>query len=89
MVVLKQKAGDKEIVDKIRELKSKEKNETKSWRVEGAFTQAQATQKRIEKENIVKFNDTWSIVSVKAIGERFQNNFRVGFWGPSFKVHRV
>jgi hypothetical protein len=55
---------DKEIVDKIRELKLKEKNEKKSWRVEGAFTQAQATQKKIEKENIVKFNDTWSIASV-------------------------
>lgn len=62
----------------------------RSWRVEGTFIQAQqATQRRIEKENRVKLNDTWSIASVRAIGARFLNNFRVGFWGPSFKVHRV
>jgi hypothetical protein len=81
---------DKEIVEKIKELKSKEKNEKRSWRVEGAFTQAQqATQRIIEKENRVKFNDTWSIASVKAISENFHNNFRVGIWAPSFKVHKV
>jgi hypothetical protein len=81
---------DKEIVDKIRELKSKEQNEKRSWKVEGAFTQAQqATQREIEKDNGVKFNDTWSIASVRAISENFHNNFRVGFWAPSFKVHNV
>ncbi len=90
LVVLKQKVVDKEIVEKIKELKSKEKNEKRSWRVEGAFTQAQqATQRIIEKENRVKFNDTWSIASVKAISENFHNNFRVGIWAPSFKVHKV
>jgi hypothetical protein len=90
LIVLKQKVVDKEIVYKIRELKSKEKNEKRSWRVQGAFTQVQEViQRRIEKEYRVKFNDTWSIVSVRAIGERFHNNFRVRFWGPSYKVHRV
>ncbi len=71
-------------------MQSKEKNERRSWRVEGTFIQVQqAIQRRIEKENKVKFNDTWSIASVKAIGERFHNNFRLGFWSPSFKIHRV
>jgi hypothetical protein len=41
------------------------------------------------KRKIELSNDTWSIVGVRAIGERFHNNFRIGFWGPSFKVHRV
>ncbi len=90
LVVLKQKVVDKEIIDKTKKLKSKGKNERKSWRVKGTFIQAQqTTQRRIEKENRVKFNDTWSITGVRAISERFHNNFRVGFWGPSFKVHRV
>lgn len=59
LVVLKQKVVDKEIVDKTWELKSKEKNERRSRRVDGTFIQVQqATQMKIEKENRVKFNDT-------------------------------
>jgi hypothetical protein len=79
LAMLKHKAMDKEVIDKI-ELKAKKKEERRSRRVEGTFTQAKRTfQRKIEKDNITKFNDASSIVIVKALGERFHNNLRIGW----------
>jgi hypothetical protein len=72
---------DKKIAHKIRELETKEREEKKSKRTNGTqLTQAkQATQREIEKEDRTKFNDAWFVATIKAINERFHNNFRVGF----------
>ncbi len=70
---------DNKIVDKIREFKTKKKEEKKSRKVEGTFTQVEwATQRIIEKDNKVKFNDAWFVV-VKVVSEKFHNNFRIGY----------
>jgi hypothetical protein len=37
------------------------------------------TQRNVEKINRARFNNAWFVATVKAIGERFHNNFRVGF----------
>jgi hypothetical protein len=71
---------DKNIVHKIRELKTKEREEKKSRTKGTQLTQAkQATQRKIDKEDKTKFNDAWFVATIKAISERFHNNFRVGF----------
>ncbi len=64
----------KEIVNKLKEQKAKER-EVK--RAEGTqFTQAkQATQRKIKKEDRTKFNGAWSVTFVKATSERFHSNF--------------
>ncbi len=68
---------DKEIVDKLREQKNKKGEMKRSRKVEGTqFTQAkQTTQRRIEKEDRTKFNEAWFVISIRATGERFHNNF--------------
>jgi hypothetical protein len=78
--MLKHKAMDKEVVDKIKELQTKKKEERISRRVEGTFTKAERKfQRRIEKDNRTKFNDASSIVIVMVVGERFHNNLRIGW----------
>jgi hypothetical protein len=71
---------DKEVADKIKELQTKKKEERRSRKVEGTFTELERTfQRRIEKDNRTKFNDASSIVIVKVLGERFHNNLRIGW----------
>ncbi len=78
LALLKHKAMDKKVANKIKELKTKIKEERISRKVEGTFTQAKKTfQRRIEKDNITKFNDASSIAIVRALGERFHNNLRI------------
>ncbi len=80
LVVFKQKTMDKEVMDKVKEFKIKVGEEKKSKRFQDTFTPTkQATQRIIEKEQITKFNQAWSITTVKATNECFQNNFRIGF----------
>jgi hypothetical protein len=33
--------------------------------------------------DITKFNQLWFAIVIKAIGEKFHNNFKVGFWAHS------
>ncbi len=71
---------DKEVVEKIKELKAKEKERTLK-RVESTLTQSEwTTQRRIEKDNRIKFNDVWFIIVVRINNERFHKNVKVGFW---------
>ncbi len=80
LVVFKQKTMDKEVMDKVKEFKIKPKEEKKSKRFQDTFTPTkQATQRIIEKEQRTKFNQTWSITTIKVTNECFQNNFRAGF----------
>ncbi len=75
---------DKKITKKLREQKVKEREKKRSKRVEGTqLTQAkQTTQRRIEKEDRTKFNETWFVTFIRAIGERFHNNF-----GTKYQTH--
>ncbi len=66
--MLKHKVMDKEEVDKIKELKAKEREERRLKMVEGTFTQAKwASQTRIEKENKTTFNNAWSILLLRLL----------------------
>jgi hypothetical protein len=48
--------------------------------VKGTLTQVeQITQRRMKNENIMKFHDTWSATTIRAICERFHNFYKVGF----------
>jgi hypothetical protein len=61
-------------------LKAKEKERTLK-RVESTLTQSEwTTQRRIEKDNRIKFNDVWFIIVVRINNERFHKNVKVGFW---------
>ncbi len=78
--MLKHKAIDIEVVDKIKELKTKKKEERRSRRVEGTFTQVERTfHRRIEKDNRTKFNYASTIVIIRALSERFHNNLKIGW----------
>jgi len=78
--MLKHKAIDIEVVDKIKELKTKKKEERRSRRVEGTFTQVERTfHRRIEKDNRTKFNYALTIVIIRALSERFHNNLKIGW----------
>lgn len=80
LIVLKHKVMDKKIVEKIKELKAKEKEKRISKKVESTLTQFEWTpQRRIKKDNGVKFNDAWSTIVVKVNSERFHENVKVGF----------
>ncbi len=80
---------DKKIVDKIREFKTKEKEEKSSRKVEGTLTQFEwATQRIIEKDNRAKFNDAWFVV-VEVASEKFHNNFKIGYIGFGLRVTYV
>jgi hypothetical protein len=80
LTVLKQKALEKEVVDKIREQKAKKREEKKSRWVEHTFTPMEkVTQKNVEKENKVQFNNAWFVTVVRATSERFHNNFKARF----------
>ncbi len=80
LVVLRQKALEKKNIDKIREQKTKEKQEKRSRRVEHTFTPTKKTIIRnVEKENRARFNNAWFVATIKAVSERFCNNFRVRF----------
>jgi hypothetical protein len=72
---------DKEITNKLKEHKVKEREDKMSKRARGTqFTQVERTiQRIIEKEGRVKFNEAWFAVSIRANGEKFHNNFRVGY----------
>jgi hypothetical protein len=75
LAVLKQKTMDKKAMDKVRELKAKERQEKKSKRFQDTLTLVKrATQRIIEKEQRTKFNQAF-----KATGECFHNNFRARF----------
>ncbi len=52
-----------------------------SKRVEGThLIQVEwTTQRKIEKEDKVKFNEAWSSTSIRVVGEKLHNNFRVGY----------
>jgi hypothetical protein len=65
----------------LKEQKVKEREEKRSKRAKGTqLTQVeQATQRKIENEDKVKFNEAWSTTSIKVVGKRFHNNFRVGY----------
>lgn len=71
---------DKEVTNKVRELKIKEGEEKKSRRFQDKFTPTKRIAQRIiEKEQRTKFNQAWSTITIKTTSECFQNNFRVGF----------
>jgi hypothetical protein len=80
LVVCKQKTMDKEVMDKVKELKIKVGEEKKSKRFQDTFIPTkQATQRIIEKEQRTKFNQAWSITTIKATSECFQNNLEQDF----------
>jgi hypothetical protein len=61
-------------------LKAKKKENRRSKKVENTLTQSEwTTQRRMEKDNRVKFNDAWSTIVVKVINERFHKNVNIGF----------
>ncbi len=61
--------------------KTNKKEEKRSKRAKGTqLTQVkQATQRRNEKEDRVKFNETQCVTSIKVAGERFHNYFKIGY----------
>jgi len=89
LVMLKQKTMDKEAMDKIKELKAKEKQEKRSRRFQDTLTLTEWTiQRIIEKEQRTKFNQTWSTITFKATNECFHNNFRSRFWAHPLSYRR-
>ncbi len=77
LAILTRKAMDKEILDKFKKFKAKEKEE-KIWKqVQDTFTQVkQIVQRNIEKEDRTKFNQPWSITIIKVVGEWLHNYFK-------------
>ncbi len=73
---------DEENAYKLREPKVKEREEKRSKKTKGRhFTRVEwIVQRKIEKEDIVKFNKTWFIIFIRVASERFHNNFKVGYW---------
>ncbi len=70
---------DKELMDKFRELKIKEREEKKSKKFQDTLTLAkQAIQRTIEKEQRTMFNQVWSTIIVKA-SECLHNNLQYDF----------
>ncbi len=68
-------------VDKIKEQKEKgkEKEKISKW-AEHTFTiTKKTTQRNVEKKNRARFNNAWFVIAIRAINEKFHNNFRVGF----------
>jgi len=61
--------------------KTNKKEEKRSKRAKGTYLiqVKQATQRKNEKENRVKFNETWCVTSIRVVGERFHNYFRIGY----------
>jgi len=79
-IKLKQKEIDEEVVNKIKELKTKERDKKRSKQVHYTFTQVkQMVRRSIEKEDKTTFNQKWSIDAIKVVGQWFHNNFRIGF----------
>jgi hypothetical protein len=68
-ITLRQKTLEKE-VDKIKEQKTKEREEKISIWVEHTLTPTKRiTQRNVEKEDRARFNNAWFVAIVKAIGE--------------------
>jgi hypothetical protein len=79
--MLKQKTRDKKVMDKVKELKIKEREEKRWKRFQDTLIPTKRTTQRIiEKEQRTKFNQAWSTTIVKATSESFQNNFKARFW---------
>ncbi len=59
---------DKEVLDKIKKFKAKEKEE-KTWKqVQDTFTQVkEIVQRNIEKEDKTKFNQPWSLLQSRLL----------------------
>ncbi len=67
-------------MNKIKELKAKERDKKKSKQVHHTFTQSkQMVQRSIEKVDKTTFNQKWSIDAIRVVGGWFNNNFRIGF----------
>jgi len=78
--MLKQKALEKKIVNKIKEHKTKEKEEKKSREVEHTPTPMErVAQKNVENEDKDWFNNAWFVIVVRVVGEKFHNNFKAKF----------
>jgi len=72
LVVLKQKTMDKEVTDKVRELKIKKVEEKWLRRFQDTLTPTkQTTQRIIEKEQKTKFNQVWFTIAFKDTSECF------------------
>ncbi len=72
---------DKKIEDKLREQKTKEREKKRSRRAEGThlIQVEQTTQRRVEKKDRAKFNETWSSTSIRVVGEKLHKNFKIGY----------
>ncbi len=71
---------DKIIVNKIKELKTNEREMKMSNMVHHTLTQEEwTTQRHIEKQNRTRFNP-WSIGVIRVVGKKFHNNFKARFW---------
>ncbi len=72
---------NKKITNKLKEQKVKEREKQRSRRVEGTqFNQFKRTiQRKIENEDRPEFNEAWFVTSIKAVGERFHNNFKAWY----------
>jgi len=69
-----------EVVNKIKNLKAKERDKKRSKQVHYTFTQAkQMVQRSIGKEDKTTFNQKWSIDAIRVVDAWFQNNFRIDF----------
>ncbi len=67
LIVLKQKALDKGVADKIREQKAKEREKI-SKQVEHALTpRKKIVQRNFEKEDKVRFNNAWFTTTVRVV----------------------
>lgn len=71
---------DKEVANKLKSKKWKKgtRKDPKRFQVHNLSQVDWIVQRKIEKEDRVKFNDAWSIVVIKDVGEIFHNNFRFG-----------
>jgi len=76
--VLKQKALEKKVANKIKEQKTKEREEKISRRVEHTLTPMESVvQKNVEKKDKALFNNAWFVTTIRAISEIFHNNFKI------------
>jgi hypothetical protein len=65
LVMLRQKALDKRVANKIREQKAKEKKKILRQVDHTRTPRKRASQKNVEKENRARFNNTWSAIVVR------------------------
>lgn len=77
----------KKVVDKIKELKTNEREVKMSNMVHHTLTQEEwRTQRHIEKQNRTRFNPC-SIGVIRVVGKSFHNNFKARFWMSHLLVY--